>query len=366
MEAAGATLGVEEEFHVLSGPDGRLSPGSRRLLALTEGEEAVEREFQDSMIETATPVCHDLPGLRTALLGTRRTLVEAADKAGLWLAASGTVPASGTPMGSTFADERYRRISDEYRRLADEQQVCACQVQVGVPDRDLAVQVIARLRGWLPTLLALSASSPFFQQTDSGYASYRAIVLSRWPTNGPPPIHPDYASHLRSVETLIRAGVISDHGMVYYDARPSYKYPTIELRIADACPELDDVLVVAALCRALVITGAAAEFAGERPSYVPDDLLRGATWRAARSGLRGQLIDPYAAEPVRAPVLVGRLLAHLRPALEFTGDWELVSDGVAAILRRGTSAEDQRRILGSGEGLPGIARALVARTRAAL
>lgn len=365
-DAAGATIGVEEEFHVLAPPDGQLTAGSPRLLELTAGGNVVEQEFQQSMIETATPVCHSLDEVRAALVHSRRALVDAADRAGLWVATAGSVPDSGTRKGSTFADDRYRRISDDYRRLAVEQQVCACQVQVGVPDRDLAVRVIARIRGWMPTLLALTGSSPFFQHGDTGYASYRAVVVARWPTGGPPPTHPDYGSYLRSVQTLIRAGVIGDHGMVYYDVRPSFRYPTVEIRIADACPNIEDATTVAALARALVVTAAADEQAGAAPVEVADDLLRGATWRAARSGLRGQLVDPFAAEQVLAATVVGRLLAHLHPALAATGDLERATDGVDAILRRGTSAEQQRRLLSNGEGHPGIVRALVRQTRAGL
>ena len=117
-----------------------------------------------------------------------------------------------------------------------EQQVCACQVQVGVPDRDLAVRVCRRVRAWLPVLLALSASSPMFRGADTGYASYRTIAISRWPTVGPPPDFDTAAEYDESVSTLVDTGVISDAGMIYYDARPSARYPTVEIRIADACP----------------------------------------------------------------------------------------------------------------------------------
>ena len=233
-----------------------------------------------------------------------------------------------------------------------------------MPDPDLAVRLVQRIRGWLPTLLALTAGSPFFQHVDTGYDSYRAIVVARWPTAGPPPVFTDHAGYRQAVERLIHAGVIDDPGMIYYDVRPSMRYPTLEFRIADACPRVDDAALLAGLARALVVTAAAEDLAGAPPEAVPEELLRGATWRAARSGLRGRLIDPVAGEAVRAPDLVRRLLTRIRPAAELTGDWAYLSEGVDALLRRGTSSERQRRALSTGDGEPGVVAALVAETRA--
>ena len=362
----GVTVGVEEEFHLLNPATGRLAPGALPLLAAIKepadfGQPG--REFQQAMIETATPVCHDLGELRAALVATRSTLISAADRVGLWVAAAGTVPDCGIVTAPVYPDNRYRRISDEYRRLAVEQQVCACQVQVGVPDEELAFLLIRRIRGWLPVLLALSTGSPYFQNQDTGYASYRAVVLSRWPTSGPIPLFADRTEYHRRVDRLIDAGVIGDYGMIYYDVRPSQRYPTLEIRIADACPLLDDVLLVAALARALVVTAAEQEERGDPIPDVADELLRGATWRAARSGLRGKLIDAVAGEAIASTDLVRRLLTHVMPALKAAGDHQFVLDALAALSKRGTSAERQRRMLSSGKGMPKVTASIVAETR---
>ena len=171
---------------------------------------------------------------------------------------------------------------------------------------------VARLRGWLPAMLALTAGSPYFQLTDTGYASYRNIVTARWPTGGPPPAFTGYADYQRRIQNLIDAGVISDPGMIYYDVRPSHRYPTLEIRIADACPLIEDVVLVAALARALVVTAANAELRGDPPMVAHDEILRAATWKAARSGLTGQLVDPVAGQPVKAPELLRRLIVHVQ------------------------------------------------------
>jgi carboxylate-amine ligase len=364
MASVGATLGVEEEFHLLHPATGRLAPGAQRLLdASGPGTDLMVKELQRSMIELSTPVCTDLDAVATALAAGRRALVDVADRVGLWVAAAGTVPDSGTNRAIVYPDDRYRHISDEYQQLANEQQVCACQTQVGVPDPDLAVRIIPRIRGWLPTLLALSAGSPYFQHVDTGYDSYRAIVVGRWPTAGPPPLFRSHSEYQQAVDRLVSAGVIDDVRMIYYDVRPSPRYPTLEIRIGDACPRVDDVVVLAGLARALVVTGAAQDGAGAPLPHVADGLLRGATWRAARSGLRGRLIDPIAGEAVRAPDLVHRLLDHVRSAAESTGDWEYLADGVDALLRRGTSAERQRRALNTGAGEVAVVASVVAETR---
>lgn len=362
----GATIGVEEEFHIISAETGRLTPGAERLLAALPESVSLgvtQQEFQRSMIETSTPVCTDLASLRAAVVHSRREVIEAADKAGLWIAATGTVPDSGFHRGSVYPDARYRRISDEYRHLAVEQQVCACQVQVGVPDKDLAIRCVSRIRPWLPVLLALTAGSPFFQGADTGYASYRNIVTSRWPTGGPPPEFRDSADYEHRMKMLIESGVISDPGMIYYDVRPSHRYPTLEIRIADALPLVDDVVVLAALARALVMTAANEEVRGEAPRHIPEEIVRGATWKAARSGLGGMLVDPIARQPIRAPELLRRFVSYLEEALDESGEAGVVMDGIDTILGRGTSAERQRRSLSFGLGFDGVVAGIVSESR---
>jgi carboxylate-amine ligase len=360
----GQTIGVEEEFHLVNPETGLPVSGAEQVLAVApRGLSLVQQEFQRSMIETATEVCTDLPGLRAAVINARARLIDAADLNGFAVAAVGAVPGGGFQLGAVFPDERYRRISDEYRHLAVEQQVCACQVQVGVPDKDLAVRSIKWIRGWLPVLLALSGGSPFFQLADTGYSSYRNIVTTRWPTGGPPPAFAGLEDYERRLARLIDAGVISDPGMIYYDIRPSNHYPTLEIRIADACPLADDVITLAALSRALVITAARAEQAGGRPPNIDDEMLRAATWKAARSGLTGQLIDPVAGQPVRAVELARQLVSWVRDALDEAGETEVALEGIEAIEHRGTSAQRQRRILSSGKGFEGVVASVTEETR---
>ncbi|MBK3648056.1 YbdK family carboxylate-amine ligase, partial [Streptomyces sp. MBT33] len=141
---------------------------------------------------------------------------------------------------------------EEYRQVADEQLICGAQVHVDVPDRDTAVGIMCLISPWLPVLLALSASSPFWQGSDTGYASWRTLLWQRWPTAGPVGCFSGAAEYDAAVDGLVRSGVISDAGMIYYDVRPSAHLQTLELRICDACPRVETVVLVAGLYRALV------------------------------------------------------------------------------------------------------------------
>jgi carboxylate-amine ligase len=361
MVKPGDTLGVEEEFHVVRVDTGQPEPASARLL---HGVDA-EPELQRTMIETASAVHTDLATLRADLVARRRALGEAAAGIGMAVVAVGTVPDAGSRATTVYPNDRYEWMAEEYRQLVDEQQVCACQVQVGVPDRDLAVRVTRRIRAWLPALLAMSVSSPLFAGLDTGYASYRTVVTSRWPTVGPSPDIESAAEYERLVEELVESGVISDAGMVYFDARLSARYPTVEIRVADACPSVDDAVLIAGLARALVDTAAREDESGLPLPESPQVLLRAATWRAARSGLLGHLLDPLTRRAVPAAERVEALLRHVQPALESRGDWDVVTDLWAALRTRGTSTDRQRQLLRKGAEHKELVGALIAETQQA-
>jgi carboxylate-amine ligase len=184
---AGETVGVEEEFHVLDPGSGRLAAVDAESLNDGAGEPVAEPELALSVVETATAVCRTLAELHADLAGRRAALRAAVAERGLRVVAAGTVPDAGARTVGVYPTDRYRYLAREYQQVAREQLICACQVQVGVPDRELAVAVAGRIRAWLPVLLAVSASSPFFGNRDTGYASYRTMLCTRWPTAGPPP-----------------------------------------------------------------------------------------------------------------------------------------------------------------------------------
>jgi carboxylate-amine ligase len=356
-------MGVEEEFHVVD-------VESRMLVA--RAHEVLDRlpqcgfvtEFLQSVVESNSGVHASLDTLHKDLTSSRQTLSEAAAGLGLALVAAGTAPLARVGAVDATPHPRYLHMADEYRVVADEQLICGVQFHVDVPDRDTAVRAMCRLSPWLPTLLALSASSPFWVGRDTGYASWRTMLWQRWPTSGPAGCFESAADYDEAVTGLVRSGVISDAGMVYYDIRPSAHQQTLELRICDACPRVETVVMIAGLFRAMVADACDAvrqddgDCGHPRPQW-----LRAMTWRAARSGLSGELVDPSSGLAAPARDVVRTMLTRLRPTLEEFGDWDFVSQAAAETLNRGDTAHQLRRIA-AGAGLAAAVDYLVARTRA--
>jgi carboxylate-amine ligase len=355
-------VGVEEEFHIVDVATRRLTGQADRLVGqLPAG--GFSPELQRSVLEANSRPWVTLADLAGDLAALRQAAVAAAEPLGLGVVAAGTVPLADPDTVQVTADARYEHMRGEYRMLAREQLICGTQVHVDVADRDLAVAVARRVAPWLPALLALSASSPFWLGTDTGYASYRTLIWRRWPTAG---VWPGFASaeeYDQTVADLVRSGVITDPGMIYFDMRPSAHLPTLELRIADSCPLLEDVILLTGLFRALVIRETAAALADAPLVPVRPELLRAATWRAAQAGLHGDLVDPITGTPQPAGRLLGQLVSDLRPALESTGDWDLITDLTTTALTRGDSATRQRAAHAS-HGIRHVVDTLITETRA--
>jgi carboxylate-amine ligase len=208
------------------------------------------------------------------------------------------------------------------------------------------------VRPWLPVLLALSANSPFWRGRDSGFASFRAVHFARWPVEGSPPVFASVEDYERRVEDLLATGALMDRGQLYWHARLSEHAPTVEVRVADVQLDADSAVLVAGLVRGLghaVLTGSPPETG----PAMPVELLRAATWAAARDGLDAALVDPRsrAARPARD--VVRGLVGELEKALRELGDLDAVRDGVERVLRDGNGAGRQRAALRE-RGLAGV------------
>ncbi|WP_030348969.1 carboxylate-amine ligase [Streptomyces sp. NRRL S-1022] len=336
-------IGVEEEFHIVEVETGLLAPRADTMLEkLPPG--AFTTELQQATVESNSGVHETLAGLYDDVIRARRRLDAAASAHGLAVVAAGTVPLARTQDTRPTDGRRYRHMVDEYRMIADEQLICGTHVHVDVPDRDLAVRLMCEVSPWLHVLLALSASSPFWLGADTGYASWRTMVWQRWPTAGPPGCYADAADYDAAVQSLIDSGVISDAGMIYHDIRPSAHQKTLELRICDASPRAETVVLIAGLYRALVTEARERlETTDAPPCRGRHEWLRAAAWRAARSGLEGVLIDPGTGREAPAADVVRRLLARVRPALEAAGDWDTVRNLAERALATGSAAHRMRR-----------------------
>ncbi len=235
-------------------------------------------------------------------------------------------------------------------------------MHVGIPDPELAIQVMNRVRPWLGALLALASNSPFWLRSDTGYASFRTEIWGRWPTAGIPQVFASRADYDRLIEDLTAMGSIADASKIYWDVRPSTHFDTLEFRVTDVCLTIDEAVLVAGLVRALVRTCAwEAEANVALPSIRPE-ILQAAKWQAARFGLAQTLIDPLAGRAVGAPALINQFLSYVRVALEADNEWDEVSGLVQQVIQGGTGSARQRAAYERGGKLEDVVDMLVAET----
>jgi glutamate---cysteine ligase / carboxylate-amine ligase len=279
---------------------------------------------------------------------------------GVKIAALGTSP---LPVDTSLTpSRRYERMAERFGLTIHEQLTCGCHVHVAVDSDEEGVAVVDRIRPWLAPLLAISANSPFWQGRDSEYASFRSQVRARQPSAGPTESFGSARVYRETVRAMIDSEVLLDPGMIYFDARLSERYPTVEVRVPDVCLHADDAVLVAAVCRALVETAVQEWRAGRPAGQIRTELLRLAMWRAGRSGLDGDLIDPQRFRPAPAGAVLDALLAHVRAALGDSGEQAMVGELRAELVRRGTGSQIQRATYARTGRLEDVVADVVRRT----
>jgi carboxylate-amine ligase len=334
------TVGVEEELLLVDPETGTPVAVAGSVLA---GADGLEAELQQQQIEIGTAPCTSLAELADQLRYWRSAAAAAAQRAGALIVATGTSPVPVVP--EVTVKPRYQAMVETFGLTTAEQLTCGCHVHVGVDSPEEGVAVLDRIRIWLPVILALTANSPYWQGVDTGYASFRSQAWTRLPTAGPTDAFGSAEGYHAEVDRLLRTGVAQDLAMIYFDARLSRHLPTVEIRIADVCLYRDDALLVAALVRALVETAARDWRAGVPAPLVETSVLRLATWRAGRSGLGGDLLDPVHGTPLPARQVLAELIEHVGEALALGDDGPEVADLLETVLDRGTGAVHQRRSL---------------------
>ncbi|WP_194293973.1 carboxylate-amine ligase [Streptomyces sp. RB17] len=349
------TVGVEEEF-VLA--DRRSRSAVCRSLSVVRSARArlggphVTPELSQSQLETVSGVCRTGVDVEAEVRRLRAGAAAAAAEHDCLLVPSGVAVLGRSGPPPVLDQPRYRALVHRFGAVVHGQGVNACHVHVGVADREAAVRAVNHLRGWMPLLLALTANSPYSDGADTGYASWRSVVWSRWPSAGPPPRLHDGAHYERVVDQLVASGAALDPAMVYWHVRPSAHLPTIEVRVADVMPDATTTTAYALLVRALV--GHAVELvrSGEPAPDVPDLLLRAACWQAARHGSVGVLPATHTFDC--APMAVGRLIEELwkrvEPHLSRYGDDRRVGDWLSDVQLNGSGSTRQRRAAERHEG----------------
>jgi len=358
------TLGIEEEYLLVDAVEPH---GVERVEEVFDqlGDDilySVQHELQRSQIEVASPPQLQLRELYEAMTALRTGLAAAAKRAGARLVAVGTGPAVG-PSTRVVDRPRYHRMRERFGDLAPGQGLNGTHVHVSVPDPETGVQILNHLRPWLPILQAATANSPIYDGRDTGYASWRSVMWERWPTVGPTPYLESHEQYETLVSDLVASGAMLDEGMLYWYARLSARYPTVEIRMGDVCPTLDDAMLLAALARGLVATVLHDVHEGIQAPNVAHPLLMAAHWRAAHDGLEGLNIDMATREPRPAWRLMRQLFDYVRPELERHGDLEMATILLGRLRSRGTGAARQRAVLAPERSVADVVDWLVRVTR---
>ncbi|GHF07874.1 carboxylate-amine ligase [Streptomyces morookaense] len=341
------TIGLEEEFF-LADRETRATVGrapdvvkrARQCLGDQAGF-----ELYPTIVETRTRPVGTLAELRQQLQWLRAGLGRAAAEAGCRVVASGTeiIPVTGPQ--PIVDDPRYWQLADRYPQFVGGDRSiasCACHIHIHAPDREEAVELLNHLRPWLPTLQAIAANSPFRDGRDSGFASWRSLHFGQWPHVGPTPLLRDTAAYDSLLDALVESGMLFDRRHLYWYARLSERWPTLEIRLPDINADLDTVLFVACLARALVGVLLADVRRGAPAPGISDPLLRAAHWRAARDGVRGSGLDLFTGRLRPFPDLAVRLIDRVAPALEETGALHFVRHTWQRLHASGGGAEEQR------------------------
>ena len=359
------TVGVEEEYQLVDDVAGELRSRARDVLAFDWSAE-IRGELQETTLEIGTHVCTSMEAVEKELKRLRLQVAATAAAHDLRILAAGVHPFSRWEGHERSREARYVRIEREYGRIARDEHNFGMHIHVAVPERLDRITLLNAVRGYIPHLVALSCSSPFYEGEDTGYASYRLILWRRWPGNGVPPRLESAEEYRRYVNVLLRARAIPDERSIYWSVRPHAIYPTLEFRATDACPRAEDAAAIAALARALVVAAAQ----GRLPEWAPPGFSSGAAhallaeneWRAARDGLDAWLVVPDAPD-ARVPVreAIRGLAAQVAPTLESLGDGAAV-ERIDALLERGNAADRMRQVYRDSGDLGVVVRWLAGET----
>lgn len=346
MSEPGLTMGIEEEYLLVD-------RASRDLVAdpppaLFKACEArlssqVTPEFLRSQIEVGTPVCRSVGEARAALTHLRSCVAEVADDYGAAIIAASTHPFAQWASQRHTDKQRYNELARDIGGPALRLLICGMHVHIGVEDDDLRIDLANQVSYFLPHLLALSTSSPFWEGKDTGLMSYRLSVFDELPRTGLPERFDSYGEYMRHVRILVDAGVIEDASKMWWDVRPSARFPTLEMRASDMCTRLDDALCIAAFYVSIIAMLIRLRRSNQRWRIYANMLIEANRWRAQRHGIDEGLIDFGRGRVVAYPELLEELIELVRPEAERLGCLSEV-EHARTIVARGTSAHNQRRI----------------------
>ena len=344
------SIGIEEEFWLVDRQtrDVATDPAAGFLEdCKAELGDHVSSEFMRCQVEIGTKVCQDAADARAELTHMRSVLCDVAGRYEMSLLAASTHPFAHWDSQKHTEGERYSTIARDLRTVVERLLICGMHVHVGIEDDDLRIELMAQAAYFLPHLLALTTSSPFWRGRDTGLQTFRLSVFDNLPRTGLPEVFGSWAEYRRHVDMLINAGVIEDGTKLWWDLRPSDRWPTLEMRIADVCTNLEDAVCVASLTRCILRMLYRLRHNNQRWRIYANMLIRENRWRACRYGStdsdKGGLIDFGRGEIVPYADLLEEILELVRPDAEHFGCVAEI-EHARKILDRGTSSERQRNI----------------------
>ena len=337
------TVGIEEEYLLVDVQTGdvHVDPPPQLLKECTErGGGQISPEYLRSQIEVSTRVCRSMDEVRHDLARLRGIVIEVASRFGLAPIAASTHPFSRATAQKPTDRDHYAAMSQEMQAAARRLMICGMHVHVGIDDDDLRIDLQNQLSYFLPHLLALSCSSPFWEGEKTGLMSFRLTVYNSLPRTGLPERFDSYLEFRRHLDTLIRNGLIEDTTKIWWDLRPSSRYPTLETRIMDCCTSLDDSICIAALIVSLTRMLYRLRRANQSWRHYPNVLIAENRWRAMRYSFDEKFLDLAKGEMVDFPTLLDELIDLVREDAEVLACSREVAHA-RKILARGTSAHRQ-------------------------
>jgi carboxylate-amine ligase len=361
------TLGVEEEFQIVDPDTWDLRSHVTELLASSTSTfgDQIKPELHQSIVEVGTKICANVSELADEILRTRRNLADSAERVGLRVAAAGTHPFADWKDQVISSGERYQNIVEELQQLARSLLIFGLHIHVGMPNRETTIELMNEARYFLPHLLALSTSSPFWMGRDTGLKSYRTTVFRRFPRTGIPGHFGSWSEYENHIGLLVETRCIDDGKRIWWDLRPHPTFGTLEFRICDVPTRPRDTIAIAAAAQAILYKLYRLRTKNLGFRVYRRALIEENKWRAARWGVHGNLIDfgKRAEVPMRA--LMIELLEFLDDVLDELGSRREV-EHLLAIAQEGTSAERQLETFRRTGDLKAVVRALVDETRASV
>ena len=337
------TIGIEEEYllvdpetrNLADDPPASILEDCRKRIG-----DQVTPEFLRSQIEVGTQVCTSISAAAEQLRSLRCCIREVAESHGLAMIAASTHPIADWDLQKHTEKERYNTLAQSMQTVVRRMLICGMHVHVGIENDDLRIDLMNQVSYFLPHLLAISTSAPFWHGIETGLKSYRMAVWNELPRTGLPPQFDSYGEYRRLVDTLVGTGVIEDASKLWWDIRPSGKFPTLEMRMTDICTRTEDSICIAALYRCLLRMLWRLRRSNQRWRQYDRFMISENRWRASRYGIDEGLIDFGKAEIVPFAELLEELIELVREDAEF---FDCVSEVEHAreILRRGTSAHKQ-------------------------